>query len=159
MRELFFSRTWLNTMPYLGQSMSGFFIIVTDFWRTLSFSPNATIIYLMISCEGELRNGTKYAELAYLLPFSGNSGVQKCMAYQVPPGQGVKNFVRPSVWNAPMGNKIEVKHSLSVGWRNTLDRRGNYVCCSTASVSLFCCSRPKTCSIPKFLYGGPSYVD
>ena len=51
-----------------------------DFWRTLSFPPNTTIIYLMISCEGELRNGTKYAKLAYLLPISGNSGVQKCMA-------------------------------------------------------------------------------
>ena len=30
---------------------------------TLSFPPNTTILYLMISCEGELRNGTKYAEL------------------------------------------------------------------------------------------------
>ena len=48
-----------------------------DFWRTLSFPPNTTIIYLMISCEGELRNGTKYAKLAYLLPISGNLGVQK----------------------------------------------------------------------------------
>ena len=33
----------------------------------------------MISCEGELRNGTKYTKLAYLLLISGNSGVQKCM--------------------------------------------------------------------------------
>ena len=48
-----------------------------DFWGTLSFPPNTTILYLMISCEGELRNGTKYAKLAYLLPISGNSGVQK----------------------------------------------------------------------------------
>ena len=47
-----------------------------DLWYTLPFPPNTTIIYLMISCEGELRNGTKYAELAYLLPISGNSGVQ-----------------------------------------------------------------------------------
>jgi hypothetical protein len=36
-----------------------------DFWRTLSFRPNTTTLYLMIFCEGELRNGTKYAELAY----------------------------------------------------------------------------------------------
>ena len=34
----------------------------------------------MISCKGELRNGTKYAELAYLLPISENSGIQKRMA-------------------------------------------------------------------------------
>ena len=51
-----------------------------DLWYTLPFPPNTTIIYLMISCEGELRNGTKYAELAYLFLISGNSGVQKCMA-------------------------------------------------------------------------------
>ncbi len=51
-----------------------------DFWRTLSFPPNTTTLYLMLSCKGELRNGTKYAELAYLLPISGNSGVQKHMA-------------------------------------------------------------------------------
>ena len=31
----------------------------------------------MIPCKGELRNGKKYAELEYLLPISGNSGVQK----------------------------------------------------------------------------------
>ena len=36
----------------------------------------------MISHEGEFRNGKKYAELAYLLPISGNSGVQKRMAHQ-----------------------------------------------------------------------------
>ncbi len=51
-----------------------------DIWRTLSFPPNTTILYLMISCKGELRNGTKYTEMAYLLPISGNSGVQKLMA-------------------------------------------------------------------------------
>ena len=51
-----------------------------DFWGTLSFPPNTTILYLMISCEGKLRNGTKYAALVYLLPISGNSGVQKRMA-------------------------------------------------------------------------------
>ena len=34
----------------------------------------------MISCKGMLRNGEKYAKLAYLLPISGNSGVQKRMA-------------------------------------------------------------------------------
>ena len=51
-----------------------------DFWRTLSFCPNTTTLYLMIFCKGELRNGTKYAKLAYLFPISGNSGVQKCMA-------------------------------------------------------------------------------
>ena len=34
----------------------------------------------MISCEGELRNGTKYAKLVYLLTISGISGVQKQMA-------------------------------------------------------------------------------
>ena len=34
----------------------------------------------MISSEGEFRNGKKYAELAYLLPISGNSGIQKWMA-------------------------------------------------------------------------------
>ena len=36
-----------------------------DFWRTLSFHPNTTTLYLMISCKGELRNGTKYANMAY----------------------------------------------------------------------------------------------
>ena len=51
-----------------------------DFWHTLSFCPNTTTLYLTISCEGELRNGTKYTELAYLFLISGNSGVQKCMA-------------------------------------------------------------------------------
>ena len=35
----------------------------------------------MISWEGELWNGKKYAKLAYLLPISGNSGVQKRMAW------------------------------------------------------------------------------
>ena len=35
----------------------------------------------MISSEGEFRNGKKYAELVYLLLISGNSGVQKRMAY------------------------------------------------------------------------------
>ena len=34
----------------------------------------------MISCKGELRNGTNYAKLAYLLPIFGNSGLQKRMA-------------------------------------------------------------------------------
>jgi hypothetical protein len=34
----------------------------------------------MISCKGELRNGKKYTELAYLLLISGSSGVQKRMA-------------------------------------------------------------------------------
>ncbi len=53
-----------------------------DFWRTLSFRPNTPTLYLMISCEGELRNGTKYAKLAYLFLISGNSGVQKCMAFE-----------------------------------------------------------------------------
>ncbi len=47
--------------------------------------PSALILplffYLMISCEGELRNGTKNTKLAYLLPISGNSGVQKHMAF------------------------------------------------------------------------------
>jgi hypothetical protein len=54
-----------------------------DFWRTLSFPFNTTIIYLMISCKGKLRDGTKYAKLAYLMPISGNSGVQKRMALKV----------------------------------------------------------------------------
>jgi hypothetical protein len=48
-----------------------------DFWCTLSFPPDTTILYLMISYKGELRNGTTYAEMAYLLLISGNSGVQK----------------------------------------------------------------------------------
>ena len=52
-----------------------------DFWYTLSFHPNTTTLYIMIFCEGELRNGTKYAELVYLLPISGNSGIQKCMIF------------------------------------------------------------------------------
>ena len=30
----------------------------------------------MISCEGELRNGKKYAELAYFMTISGNSGIK-----------------------------------------------------------------------------------
>ena len=34
----------------------------------------------MISCEGELRNGTNYAKLANLLLISKNSGIQKRMA-------------------------------------------------------------------------------
>ena len=50
----------------------------SDFWHTFSlFRPNTTTLYLMIPCKGELRNGKKYAELEYLLPISGNSGVQK----------------------------------------------------------------------------------
>jgi hypothetical protein len=40
----------------------------------------------MISCKGELRNGKKYTKLAFLLPISGNFGLQKRIAYQVPPG-------------------------------------------------------------------------
>ncbi len=36
----------------------------------------------MIFSKGEFRNGKKYAELAYLLPISGNSGVKKQMAYR-----------------------------------------------------------------------------
>jgi hypothetical protein len=52
-----------------------------DFRCTLSFRHNTTTLYLMISCEGELRNGTKYAKLAYLLLISGNSGVQQRMAF------------------------------------------------------------------------------
>jgi hypothetical protein len=43
-------------------------------------APNTTTLYLMIFCEGELRNGTKYAKLAYLLLISGNYGIQKRMA-------------------------------------------------------------------------------
>ncbi len=35
----------------------------------------------MIFCEGELSNGTKYTKLAYLLLISGNSDVQKRMAF------------------------------------------------------------------------------
>ena len=58
------------------------FFYYRDFWCTLFFHPNTTTLYLMISCKGELRNGTKYAELAYLLPISRNSGVQKQMDYQ-----------------------------------------------------------------------------
>jgi len=38
----------------------------------------------MTSSEGEFRNGKKNAELAYLLPISGNSGVQKRMAFLNP---------------------------------------------------------------------------
>jgi hypothetical protein len=34
----------------------------------------------MIFPEGEFRNEKKYAELVYVLPISGNSGVQKQMA-------------------------------------------------------------------------------
>ena len=36
----------------------------------------------MISSEGEFRNGKKYAKLAYLLSISGNSGIQKRMAFE-----------------------------------------------------------------------------
>ncbi len=39
-----------------------------------------SLFYFMISCKGALRNGKKYAELAYLLLISENSGVQKQMA-------------------------------------------------------------------------------
>ena len=51
-----------------------------DFWHTFSFHPNTTTLYLMIFCKDELRNGKKYAKLAYLLLISGNSGIQKHMA-------------------------------------------------------------------------------
>jgi len=51
-----------------------------DFWHTFSFLPDSlSLFYSMISSEGEFRNGKKYAELVYLLPISGNSGVQKRM--------------------------------------------------------------------------------
>ncbi len=53
-----------------------------DFWRTLSFRPNTTTLYLMIFCKGELRNGTTYAKQAYLLLISRNSGVHKRMAFR-----------------------------------------------------------------------------
>ena len=57
--------------------MPGFFVI--NFWRTFSFCPNTTTLYLMFSCKGEMRNGKKYTKVAYLLPISGNSGIQKRM--------------------------------------------------------------------------------
>ncbi len=52
-----------------------------DFWRTFSCRPTSlSLFYSMISCEGELRNGKKYAEMAYFMTISGNSGVHKRMA-------------------------------------------------------------------------------
>ena len=43
------------------------------FWRTFSCRPTSLLLfYSMISCEGELRNGKKYAELAYFMTISGN---------------------------------------------------------------------------------------
>ena len=40
--------------------------------------PSALILTLFANdfCQGEFRNGKKYAKLAYLLPISGISGVQ-----------------------------------------------------------------------------------
>ena len=41
------------------------------FWRTFSCRPTSLLLfYSMISCEGELRNGKKYAELAYFMTIS-----------------------------------------------------------------------------------------
>ncbi len=78
MQEYFF--TYVVEYHALTRTEYARIFYYRDFWRTLSFPPNTTILYLMISCKGELRNGTKYAELAYLLPISGNSGLQKRMA-------------------------------------------------------------------------------
>ena len=53
-----------------------------DFWRTFSCRPTSlSLFYSMVSCKGELRNGKKYAQLAYFMTISGNSGVQKRMAF------------------------------------------------------------------------------
>ena len=42
------------------------------FWRTFSCRPTSlSLFYSMISCEGELRNGKKYAELAYFMTILG----------------------------------------------------------------------------------------
>ena len=80
MREYFF--TYMVKYHTLTWTEYARIFYYHDFWRTLSFPPDTTILYLMISCEGKLRNGTKYAELVYLLAITGNSGVQKHMAYR-----------------------------------------------------------------------------
>ena len=59
----------------------------------------------MIFCDGELRNGTKYAELAYLLPISGNSGKQNRMVL------GEKKLVAPliAIPNVDKANRRQEK--------------------------------------------------
>ena len=80
MREFFF--TYMVEYHALTWTEYARIFYYCDFWCTLFFPPNTTILYLMISCKGELRNGTIYAKLPYLLPISGKSGVQKRMSYQ-----------------------------------------------------------------------------
>jgi len=56
--------------------MPGIFVIVIS--GTFSCRPTSlSLFYSTVSCEGELRNRKKYAELAYFKTISGNSGVQK----------------------------------------------------------------------------------
>ena len=53
--------------------------------------PYFLLLFYFVSYEGEFRNGKKYAKLVYLLPISGNSGVQKRMALaegDIPPPAG-----------------------------------------------------------------------
>ena len=78
MREYFF--TYMVEYHTLTWTEYARIFYYCDFSHTLSFPPNTTIICLMISCEGKLKNGSKYDKLAYLLTISGNSGVQQRMA-------------------------------------------------------------------------------
>jgi len=61
--------------------MPGIFIIMISGVRYFFLPPYLlSLFYSTASCEGELRNGIKYTELAYFKTISGNSGVQKQMA-------------------------------------------------------------------------------
>ena len=42
-----------------------------DFWGTFSFRPNTTTLYLMISCDVELRNKKNYAYWGTFCQFLG----------------------------------------------------------------------------------------
>ena len=78
MREYFLM--YVASCPNLDRVARNFYY--HDFWRTFSCRPIPYFTLLpTASCEGELRNEIKYTELAYLKTISGNSGVQKRMAY------------------------------------------------------------------------------
>jgi len=71
--------TLINTTPNSDRVCQEILFLI---FLAYFFLPpySLSLFYFMISYEGEFRNGKKYAELAYLLLISGNSGVQKRMA-------------------------------------------------------------------------------
>ena len=87
-----------------------------------------SLFYFMISYEGEFRNRKKYAELAYLLPISRNSGLQKRMAYEDGTSQKLSLY-RPAPWTkfcprfAPkMGTYVSREFSLTTEFTRTYVR-------------------------------------